>query len=373
MRKAILIKTVLFMVLITISANYINAQNSEQVIKLLVDKKLISEKEADSLKALEVIKDLEQKGNNYGILTSKLIQLSGYSQIRYESFQESGKIDGTDLRRIRLDFKGAITGDWDYRLQLDFAVTSKILDGYINYTLDDYFKVTAGQYKIPFSLENQIADDKSESIERSQVVEALVARSTDVIGNQNGRDIGLQISGSLLGKKGQYLLEYYAGLFNGQGINVSDKNKPKDFSGRVVLHPVKGIDFGGSYYNGYDIWGASTKPQVRTRYGAELKLNYQALGLSTEYISGRDGLVTRKGWYALLGYYIIPEKLQPIVKYDSYNPNQGLSNLTSKAYTLGVNYFFNNWTKLQVNYTLKREEVVQIPNDLFEVQLQIAF
>ena len=373
MRKATLIQIALIIVFIIISKDYLYAQNSDQVIKLLVEKKLISQNEVDSLKNLTIKKDQKEKENGFGIQTSKLIQLSGYSQIRYESFQETGKIDGTDLRRIRLDFKGAITSDWDYRLQVDFAVAPKILDGYINYAYDDFFKITAGQYKIPFSLENQIADDKSESIERSQVVEALVARSTDVIGNQNGRDIGLQISGSAFGNKGQYLLDYYAGLFNGQGINVGDKNKPKDFSGRIVLHPIKGIDFGGSYYNGYDIWGASTKPQVRSRYGAELKLNYRSLGISSEFISGRDGLITRKGWYALLGYYIIPEKLQPIIKYDSYNPNQDKSGLISDAYTFGLNYFFNNWTKLQVNYTLKREEVVQIANDIFEVQLQIGF
>ena len=39
-------------------------------------------------------------------------------------------------------------------------------------------------------------------IDRSQVVEALVARGKDVIGNQNGRDIGIQIGGGILKKNG---------------------------------------------------------------------------------------------------------------------------------------------------------------------------
>lgn len=333
----------------------------------------INAQSTDSSKVKNAARETKDKQEKYYLSLGKALQLSGYTQFRYQAFQENSKIDGADLRRVRLDLKGVITPDWDYRLQVDFAGTPKILDGYINYTLDDYLKITAGQLKIPFSSENQISDDKSESIERSQVVEALVARSTDVIGNQNGRDIGLQFSGSLFKNNGQYFLDYYAGVFNGQGINASDKNKQKDFSGRVVLHPIRGLDLGGSYYNGFDNFGSPAGNYARTRYGAELKLAIDYLSISSEYIYGSDNNVNRDGWYALIGYYVIPKKLQPILKLDSYNPNKDQSGLVTTAYTIGANYFFNDWTKLQVNYTIKREETIQIDNDVFAAQLQIGF
>ena len=60
--------------------------------------------------------------------------------------------------------------------------TTKLLDAYTTYKIADYFKVTAGQFKVPFSLESLIADSQLEFIDRSQVVNALAGRATDVIG-----------------------------------------------------------------------------------------------------------------------------------------------------------------------------------------------
>ena len=73
-----------------------------------------------------------------------------------------------------------------------------MIDAYGEIKLADYFSLTVGQFKIPFSMENLTSSNKLEMIDRSQVVEALVARSKDVIGNQNGRDIGIQAGGTFL-------------------------------------------------------------------------------------------------------------------------------------------------------------------------------
>lgn len=363
------------LILFVAAANHLIAQTNDALLKVLVEKNIITQVAADSLKAEAVKRQNEEKEKQkkFEITAGKLLQLNGYTQFRYQSFQQASKIDGADLRRVRLDFKGAITTGWDYRLQLDFATSPKILDGYINFTLDNYLKITAGQFKIPLSLENLTSSQKLESIDRSQIVEALTARGTDVIGNQNGRDIGLQLSGSLIKNEEQYLLDYYLGLFNGTGINTADKNKPKDFAGRIVLHPIKGIDVGASYYNGYDIWGTPAKAQARIRTGAELKFVYELFGITAEYLFGEDGGIKKNGWYALIGYYIIPKKLQPIIKLDSYNPNKDLDGVKSTAYTFGANFFFNEWTKIQANYTLKKEETEEINNDIFSTQIQLFF
>ena len=98
--------------------------------------------------------------------------------------------------------------------------------------LHDYFNITVGQFKIPFSLENLTSTNKLELIDRSQAVEALAARGKDVIGNQNGRDIGIQVGGSLIKKRNGSLLEYRLGVFNGSGINMADTaNEAKDMAG----------------------------------------------------------------------------------------------------------------------------------------------
>ena len=43
--------------------------------------------------------------------------------------------------------------------------------------------------------------------------------------------------------------------------------------------------------------------------------------------------------------------------------------------TFGFNYFFNEWTRLQVNYLYKAEESAnsEIANDALLVQLQVVF
>ena len=40
--------------------------------------------------------------------------------------------------------------------------------------------------------------------------------------------------------------------------------------------------------------------------------------------------------------------------------------------TFGANYFFNEWTRLQINYKYNFEETfaAEIPNDMFMIQLQ---
>lgn len=301
--------------------------------------------------------------------------LSGYGHIRFQSFQESEKPDGLDIRRVRLDFKGLLSPAWEYRLQLDVAGAPKILDAVVSYKYREWLKVSAGQFKLPFSTENLIASTKLETIERSQVQEALVARSKDVIGNQNGRDLGLQLSGSLFKLEEHYLLDYAVGIFDGAGINVSDNNESKDLSGRLLVRPSKNLEVGGSYYNGFGKWGTPAKEQVRARVGAEFSYTYRIFNLKGEFIEGLDGAVSKDGWFAQLSAFVYKKNVQLVVKYDTYDPNLDVEkrNDISVNYTFGTNLYFSEAVRLQINYTNRIEGTRQINNDIIAAQLQIGF
>ncbi len=84
----------------------------------------------------------------------------------------------------------------------DIAVSGGqlLLDAILGYKVTSSLKINIGQFFIPFSQENITSNTKLETINRSQVVEALTTRGKDVIGNQNGRDIGIQVSGSIVQK-----------------------------------------------------------------------------------------------------------------------------------------------------------------------------
>lgn len=363
------------------STNAKAQQTSEEMINLLISKNVITQHEADSVRAVIAIKAQEDKvkQKKFNIISGRPITLNGYTQVRFQSLQEPGKKDGFDIRRARLDLKGAISEKWDYRMQLDFASSPKILDATIGYRAGDYLKVTAGQFKIPFSMENLASSNKLESIDRSQVVEALSARGKDVTGNNNGRDIGLQLSGSVLKINDLYLVDYAVGVFDGAGINVTDNNEAKDVSARLLFHPIKGLDLGGSYYNGFDNWFTGTpavaKNQVRKRVGGELSYTLNDLSIKGEYIQGQDGNIDRSGYYAQAGYYFIPKKFQLVLKYDTYDADMDKSKNISTNYTCVLNYMFNDFTRIQAGYTNRHEEDKdnQVNNDVIAIQLQIGF
>jgi phosphate-selective porin len=253
------------------------------------------------------------------------------------------------------------------------------VDAYAEIKLNDYFNITLGQFRIPFSLENLTSMNKFELIDFSQAIDALAARGKDVIGNQNGRDIGIQVGGALLKKGNNTLVEYRLGVFNGSGINIADTaNEAKDVAGRLIINPVKGLSFGASYYNG---WGKAIKPasdfigrsQARNRFGLEVSYTTASLSLKGEYIQGKDGKTDRAGWYALAGYYIIPQKLQVVGKYDTYDPNTSVDKNITTNYVAGANYNFNSWSRIQAFYTLREEQGASVNNNYFSIQYQIGF
>ena len=355
------------------------SQSTNDILNLLISNKTISQSQADSIRAEAALSQQQADASrkSFFITAARQMQLTGYSQVRYQTFQESGKHNGFDIRRARVDLKGSVTPYFSYRLQADLANVPKLIDAYGEIKLANFFSITAGQFKIPFSMENLTSSNKLEMIDRSQVVEALVARSKDVIGNQNGRDIGIQIGGSLLKIKDIPLVEYRFGVFNGSGINVADTaNSSKDIVGRLIFTPLKGLTFGGGFYKG---WDKAIKPdvpgksQTRNRTGFELGYVLSRFSLRGEYISGKDVKTYRAGLYIQAGYFVIPQKLQVLGKYDVYDPNTSTPNNISTNYVFGANYNFNNWSRLQAFYTIRQEEGPAVKNDFFSIQYQIGF
>ena len=360
------------------------SQSTDDVLNLLIQKNVVSQKDADSIRAEAAIASQANlaKVKAFPINAGKKITIAGYSQVRYQALEETGKIDGFDIRRARLDVKGNISPYWAYRVQLDLAGTPKLIDAYAELKLNDYFNFTIGQAKIPFSLENLTSSNKLELIDRSQAVEALVARGKDVGGNQNGRDIGIQLGGTILKLKDRPVLDYRLGVYNGSGINTTDTNEKKDFATRLIVHPVVGLDISAALYNGSrfvpevktgTVVTTPSKNVDRNRYGFDLNYDLKDLAIRGEYIHGTDDLVDREGYYFQAGYYFLQKKLQLIAKYDFYDADKAKVDNASTWYVFGANYNFNTNVRLQANYTFKQEEGTSIDNNFASIQFQVGF
>ena len=355
------------------------AQSTNDILNLLVANKSISEEQADSVRAEAAIKQVEADAakKSFFVTAARSMRLSGYTQIRFQQFDETGKINGTDVRRARLNLQGDVTPYWSYQFQVDFAGGPKLLDAVADFKPFDFLNFTVGQTKIPLSYENQISDNKMEANDRSQVIEALVARGKDVNGNHNGRDLGIMVYGAFLKINDKNRIDYRIGIFNGEGINVNDSNDTKSSSGRVIAHILKGLDVGASYYSGWDKFttgkGEPAINQDRSRYGFEFNYDYKRFYFRGEYLQGKDGSISREGWYLQTGYFVIPAKLQLLAKYDVYDPNKSKADDMSTRYIIGASYQFNNWAKLAANYNFCEEEGPGISNNFGSLQFQIGF
>jgi hypothetical protein len=400
------------LLLLAMMTTYIlRAQTASDLLKLLTQKGTITQQEADSIRRdfSDRQRKEEQTADSFPLRLGRSLDLSGYTQAVYQNFQHPGKyFDGFSIKRARLDFQGHFASQFDYRLLVDFVgasaasgtaptggalISPTLIEANVTYKPFHFLQIKAGQMYVAFSQENLTQDRNLDLIERSQAVSALVARKGDAanglvdsIGNQNGRDIGIQAGGSLIRLKDAYLIDYTAQLLNGAGINSLDNNQSKDFDVRLVIHPAKFLSVGGSWYSGVDRFTSSlSKDQKRIRYGGELAMSFTSLSLKGEYLWGQEGsasaadhgsspgLTTHEGWYGQIGYFVLPHRLQGVFRYDYYDPNKAKTDVSGTYYDFGLNYFFNVWTKIQVYYSLRNQQGPVPNNNLFEAQLQLAF
>lgn len=77
-------------------------------------------------------------------------------------------------------------------------------------------------------------------------------------------------------------------------------------------------------------------------------------------------------------WYDTKWNIQPVFKYEFFDQDLDKQdwinpNLYSERMTLGINYFFNEKIRLQINYQANIETVINVDNDKFLAQIQVVF
>jgi phosphate-selective porin OprO/OprP len=302
--------------------------------------------------------------------TASSLMINGYTQVRYRSDEAN---ETFDCRRARLALKGNLSPHMSFKLQTELSGSSqKLLDAELMFTIHPAIRFSAGQFKIPLSHENNLSSSDLKTINRSQVTEALTARSKDVAGNQNGRDIGIKLTGEMIQFGDFKLIEYTVGFCNGSGINTADRNTQKDGAGRIVVHPRKNIGLGGSLYSGHftssDAKGLTTD---RSRQGIELFADWTLLSIRSEYLRGKDDKIKKDGWFVTTCIPLIQGKMEAVLRYDTFDPDIEVTGNSKSFYTFGINIPLDKRSKIQVNYEMQ-EESEKSGNSL-SIQLQAGF
>ena len=315
------------------------------------------------------------------------LKFSGFVQAWFSyAQQDTGNNDdgyGFTLRRVRFKPYGTFSKKIEWTLQVGWdKFSAQLIDAYIDLNLSKELGFRVGHFTVPGALSSTLTSShKLDMLERPQITENWGSNS----GLSQFRALGVQAQGKLADSK-----LYYAVMFaNAKGSSIftpsikSADYTPQNYGymawARVETFFLKGLRIGAFYGDGKEI---DTEIK-RNSYGAHLYYVDKGINFKAEYIAGKfgtGGIDTKyNGMYALLGYKI--KKVEPTVRYDIYTPDDGNSDGDGvekyNNFTLGINYFYDENVKFQVNYVARNESMAgslqKIKNDLFYVCLQFTY
>lgn len=345
------------------------------------------------------------------------------------------------LRRARISLTGDFLEKFDFKIEGDFEQSDTAItalrsvnftnrttttvtnnnrvdfsgtDIFINWHQFPEFQIRIGQWKAPFGLEQLTPDTLIYTIERSLPTGALTPE----------RQIGAMVWGkpfATVMPDEKDLVTYYAGAFNGNGRNFNNNdNNEFMYVGRLELQPWKSkflgdsfLKLGGDYLFSRDETGTNISPALNLRVGPDGSLSAYTLtspdernawsvdgwlrlgpfDFIAEYLS--EDIDARRifsnvpptfadinphGWYVQGSYFLVPKKLQAVVKWEELSPDQrdddGIHSITA-----GLNYYIHGDNiKLMGDYVHTwsdfREAHPQFGDDQFDevlLRMQVIF
>ena len=324
----------------------------------------------------------------------------------------TNKSNSFNLRLARFTLDGRILEDFYWKAQVQFngntstlGSSPRVVDLFAEWQKLDFFKIKVGQFKRPFTFENPMHPIDQGFMSYSQNISALAGFSDRAGAHaSNGRDIGIQLQGDFLkNKNGRDLLHYQVGVFNGQGINVSDVDQQKDLIGGMWFMPIKGMRIGafgwtGSYARkGTWTEDGETKSGTRSlqqrRYAISAEYKADDWTLRSEYIHSTGyAFATRyqnasdakdctlsgngdkaDGVYALVIAPVIKNKVHAKARYDMYRSNAEW-NKAKTFYEIGADYMFHKNFQINVEYALVNDRSLAKHNySMFDVEVDWRF
>ena len=343
--------------------------------------------------------------------------LGGLLQVDYRYFEyDDGDPSNNkfDIRRARLQLKGNILQYFGYKFLYEFegAGSRNLLDAYGDIHSLPYASIRFGQFKEPFGLEQNTADQNLWFSERSFGY-FLTPR----------RDVGAMVHASILEDR----VNYGFGIFNGDGVDDStggDTDSPQ-FTGRLTLAPFRkrnvplgeNLHFGGSLSyarvdrSNVDVelktGGLTTflniSPNAKfsivqdadslLRYGLEFAWSYGSFAVMAEYVLNEyDDVVTSnyrfdfdlEDYYVALLWMITGEEIQfregvlqsikphrnfwksgwgafgIALRYDNFQADEviydnlvepGVSVRKAESFTGALNWYLNPYARFILNFT----------------------
>ncbi|MEN8124322.1 MAG: porin [Bacteroidota bacterium] len=306
------------------------------------------------------------------------IKIFGYLQSEYNYTLSNPAENTFTFRRARIGVRGKVLNDFSYYMMLETSPfiggvgSAYLMDAFVAWEKYNWARIAVGSFKQPFGREVKTACNNLTTIDRAIVSDQLVAPQ---------RDYGIMV----LGGNKYNRLGYSVALMNGRGLNVKDNNNKKDIIGRATYQLFDFMSLGASFRYGYP----SNDDDTRTTYGADILLDFNNLHIQGEYIQdegdynraagggcGSEPMELgekRAGAYGMI-WYDTKWDIQPVFKYEYFDQDLDIKDIGyQERMTLGLNYFFNDKIRLQINYQANIETYINQDNDRFLAQIQVKF
>jgi phosphate-selective porin OprO/OprP len=264
----------------------------------------------------------------------------------------NGTNDRFFFRRARIYLAGNVATDFDFKAELDLqgnslsastGLNARANEVFINWHKLPYLNLRFGQLKPAFGAEALASDGKIHTIERSLSSDRLA----------DSRQLSVGAAGDLFDKRFSYL----AIVANGNGSNVSaNDNNRFQKSLRLAYTPIA-TDLDKVLVGVDGLWtddvGVS-KPDLglpgnlftgrRTMRGVDAQWTHGIVDLSAEWLSGKFSpttatAFTAEGWHVTATCFLVPNKLQAVLREEQFDPNIDMSGNTIRTFTVGLNYF----------------------------------
>jgi len=272
------------------------------------------------------------------------------------------------FRRVRLIFDLNLTDFVTARVQPDFAGGKAALqDTYVRFNFDSGLRLYMGQFKRSFDLFELSSSTDLSLVERDGRVEGVgtcagvggacsYSRLTEKLGFA-GRDQGVKIEYS------SGAVSFQASATNGTGINVSDENDAKSYSGRISLDASDNVTISGQY-GVHDYVDANEENAYAPAWSADIDfgawrdgVHFQAAvasGDNWKELDGNGDAVPFMAYQGVLSYYAPVDGakfvgVEPLARVSFADPNGDTADDGAMIFTPGLMLYTSGKNKIGFN------------------------